>query len=702
MNPPSVPATAPALDAWDVIDQSIDELTRLARESTSTPAFHTELLRRVIEALAARRATVWTRDADWSIAKTATGEFEFAGSPTNATSQVLRDRAQIVALAAERAEPLTLLPRSLSDDDSLTNPTDGVLLVCPWSIDAAPRGALEVELRAATSPEARQGAARLLATFAQTAADHERNRQRLEFKAQATAGAELDTVATAIYAAADLQAAAYALANEGRRWLGSDRASVLRFDGKRSQTIAVSGVDAVDRRAETVQRLERLATAVAIDRTDLDSAERVASPAPPVERALADYVEVSEAREVAVLLLREAREPARDDDAELNFARKLELREEAARVIGALVVEQFTGPALDDVARTRMMILRRHGSAAISHAADLESIPLGRFWRRFAKHRTERRRRWTKIGIVVGLLAIVGAIPFFIPAPFTVEARGTLEPSRRWDLFAPTSGIVVEIAEPTPPDLVIKMGKPVVRLRKPELELEETRLLGEIRTAERRLATLKTIQATTPSGDAAATQRKQELDAEAEQLIVRLESLVKEQARIDEQKRELEVAAPAAGSITTWDAKRLLTEKPVERGHPLVTFADLNGPWVLELRVPDRHFADVTQARATLGENEKLEVEFIAAADPQTKFTGRLDRLADSAKTDARHGTTIAAVVEIGDGADLDANGRDRLIRSELRRPGASVIAKIHCGTRSLGSIWTDDFLHYLRTRWLF
>jgi len=698
MNPPSVPATAPVLDAWDVIDQSIDELTRLARESMSTPAFHTELLRRVIEALAAKRATVWTRDANWSVAKTATGEFESAGSPANAAPQVLRERAQIVALAAERAEPLTLLPRSLSDDDSLTNPTDGVLLVCPWSIDAAPRGALEVELRAATSPEARQGAARLLATFAQTAADHERNRQRLDWKAQATAAAELDAVVTAIYAAADLQAAAYAMANEGRRWLGSDRASVLRFDGKRSQTIAVSGVDAVDRRAESVQKLERLATAAAIDRTDLDSAERVASPSPPVERALAGYVEVSEAREVTVLLLREPREPAADDGAK----RAPELQDDMARVIGALVVEQFTGPALDDTARARMAILRRHGAAAISHAMDLESIPLGRFWRRFAKHRTERRRRWTKIGIVVGLSAIVCAIPFFIPAPFTVEARGTLEPSRRWDLFAPTSGIVVEIAEPTPPDLVIKKGKPVVRLRKPELELEETRLLGEIRTADRRLATLKTIQATTPSGDVAETQRKQELDAEAEQLIVRLESLVKEQARIDEQKRELEVAAPADGSITTWDAKRLLTEKPVERGHPLVTFADLNGPWVLELRVPDRHFADVTQARAALGEKEKLEVEFIAAADPQTKFTGRLVRLADSAKTDARRGTTIAAVVEIGDGTDLDANGRDQLIRSELRRPGASVIAKIQCGTRSLGSIWTDDFLHYLRTRWLF
>ncbi|MCE9605250.1 MAG: efflux RND transporter periplasmic adaptor subunit [Planctomycetia bacterium] len=688
MNPPPVPAFGPTLDAWDVIDQSIDELAQLAREPIAAPTFYTEFLRRTIEALAARRGTVWEHESAWAVTKTALSEFEQATLPV--TAEILQSRADLVAWAATRNEPSCLLPDSAAgNDDSLVNPTDAVLLLCPWMIDGVTRGVLEIELRAATSPEARQGALRLLTTFTQIAADYERNRQRGVWKDQADASQELEAVLASIYADTDLRATAYTIANEGRRWTGCDRVAILRFDGKRSQTLAISGVDTIDRRADGVQSLERLATHVAMSRTDLQPDNSSTSQLPQIERALAEHIEIAEAREVVVLLLRESG----DSSAKDGSPHGTESLDQDARVVGALVCERFTGSSPSEVAWVRMSILQRHAGPAIAHAAEFERIPLSRFWRRLSRKHTERRRRWAKIGIGFALTTIAFAIPFFIPSPFTVEARGTLEPRDRRELFAPASGIVREVL--VEHGQKVAQGDLLVALRKPELEVELARLLGEMQTAERRLSALRANRTTALPADAAARRHQQELLAEEEQLQVRLSSLRQEQALLVAQEKELQVLAPTDGNITTWDVRRLLNGKPVDRGQPLLSIAELSGPWVLELRIPDRHFAEVSQARKALG--ERLEVEFIASADPETRFTGHLTRIADTARTDTRHGTTVAATVEIGDGRT-----RDDLIREELRRPGASVIAKIHCGRKSLGTIWTADFIHYLRTRWLF
>lgn len=691
MNPSSVPA--PTFDAWDVIDQWIDELTRLAREPLSPAAFHGELLRRLVEALAARRATVWEAAAEgWAPVRSlsgAEGATEASSEPTAGAKAAVGERARIVAWAASRGEPVAVGPgAAVGDDDGLVNPTSNTLLICTWSIDGTPRGALEVEQRAASSPDARQGALRLLATFAAIGADYERNLQRLTYKAQAVAGDELEAVLAAIHSDADLRAAAYALANEGRRWVGCDRVSVLTFDGRRCRAVAVSGVDTIDRRAEAVRLLQRLAGETAMHGVDIEPRARAESLLPKIERALAEYVEHAESRELSVALLREPRGATKADEAEQP---QEALRNEPS-VVGVLVFEQFTGEPLDDVARERMAIVARHGAAAIAHAAELERIPLGRLWRRIGRSRHASRRR-VRLAAWLAFIATACAVPFLIPAPLTIEARGTLEPRERRDLFAPASGIVSEVLVDHGDE--VRRGVPLVKLRKPELEVESARLLGELQTTERKLTALRANRTTAAPADSAERRRRAELDAEEKQLEVRLAALRKEHELVVGLERELVVAAPLDGSVTTWDTKRRLTGRPVERGHPLVSLAELEKPWILELRVPDRRLAEVVQAQAALG--KELEVEFIVTADPQTKFTGRLERLADTARTDARHGTTIAATIALGDGKK-----RDDMIRDELRRPGASVIAKIHCGRSSYGAIWTADLLHYLRTRWLF
>jgi hypothetical protein len=690
MNPPSVPA--PTFDAWDVIDQWIEELTRLAREPLTPAAFQNELLRRIVEALAARRATVWEPAGDaWTPVRSmfgAEGSAGASGGITAGADAAVVERAAIVAWTTSRGEPVAIGPGAAVDDDAVVNPTPNTLLVCTWSIDGTAQGALEVEQRGAASPDARQGALRLLATFAAIAADYQRNLQRLTWKAKAAAGDELEAVLATIHNDADLRAAAYSLANEGRRWVGSDRASVLIFDGRRCRAAAISGVDTIDRRADAVHLLERLATEAAKHGVDIDSRARAESLLPQVERALAEYVEHAEARELSISLLREPRGGASETDGELPQETLTDRRP----IVGVLVVEQFTGDSLDEVARERIVILQRHGSAAIAHAAELERIPLGRLWRRIGKGRHAGRRR-LRLAAWLGAITVVCAVPFFIPAPLTIEARGTLEPRERRDLFAPTSGIVHEVAVDHGDS--VKRNAELVKLRKPELEVEFERLRGEIRTTEQKRTALRAGRTAASQADSADRRRRPELDAEEKQLEVRLEALAKEQELVAAQDRELSVVAPVDGSVTTWETKRRLTGKPVERGYPLLSLAELDKPWILELRVPDRRLAEVVQAQRALG--EELEVEFIAAADPQSRFTGRLVRLADTARTDSRYGTTIAATVQIGDG-----KVRDDVIRDELRRPGASVIAKIHCGRSSYGAIWTADLLHYLRTRWLF
>jgi biotin carboxyl carrier protein len=511
---------------------------------------------------------------------------------------------------------------------------------------------------------------RLLGALADAAADHHRERQRRTWQDRAASAEQFERLVAALYAELDVPAVAYAAANEGRRWTDCDRVTIVRCEGSSARTLAVSGVDLVDRRSDQVRLLERLVAAVVRERDPLwhlDRSAEVESPA--VGRALTDYVDQSDAASLVVLPLSESE----TDAGRPPFA--------------ALVLERFTADgATDDAWRDRVAALARHAGQALRRAVECDGVPLSRWWRRQYRSRGRLGHRWFRIGVVAATAALVAAVPFFIPAQAMVESRGTLEPQQRRDLFAPTDGVVAEVL--VSHGKTVAVDDPLVVLRKPELTVDLTRVAGELQTAERRLAALRASRTFANPADMQARIQAQERTAEEEQLKETIRALGDEQKLLLEQVRDLTIRAPFAGAVTTWDVERVLVGRPVARGQALLGLADPTGPWVVELLIPERLVGDVPAAQRARA--DPLVVEFVAATNPATTYRGTLLRVAETAETDPELGVVVKATV---------AADRESIDPAQLR-PGAAVTARIHCGASSVGAVWTRDLRHFLKSWW--
>jgi hypothetical protein len=115
------------------------------------------------------------------------------------------------------------------------------------------------------------------------------------------------------------------------------------------------------------------------------------------------------------------------------------------------------------------------------------------------------------------------------------------------------------------------------------------------------------------------------------------------------------------------------------RGQALLTVADPEGPWVLELHVLERRAGALVSARQSRDPN--LPVTFVLATDPGRKHTARVDDVGASIEPDRSDEPTVLATVAVP--------------RQDLHnpRPGAGATGRIYCGLRPLAYVWFHDLL---------
>jgi hypothetical protein len=94
----------------------------------------------------------------------------------------------------------------------------------------------------------------------------------------------------------------------------------------------------------------------------------------------------------------------------------------------------------------------------------------------------------------------------------------------------------------------------------------------------------------------------------------------------------------------------------------------------------------VLEARSTAP--QPLAVSFALSAEPGVEFHGTLNDLALATDVDEVDGPTVLATVSFD---------RDQVLGL---RPGATVLARIHCGRRSLGYVWLHDLYEFVQTHW--
>lgn len=441
----------------------------------------------------------------------------------------------------------------------------------------------------------------------------------------------------------------FAIANEGRRLIGCDRVCVLVNDGARLRLTSVSGVDLPDRRSNVVRAIEAAAAAVASAGRVCIYRESAADDSSPLAEPLAEYADACHVRSAMFVPL---------------------LRPDAvqAGAVGMLLAEWFTQtdpePSAGVIERVAM-----HASVGLANALEHAEVAWARALLPVQWVRSlwlGGRNRWTTaVLIVVGLAALALAV---IPAPLVVTATGELQPSVRQHVYSPLDGIVEEVL--TTDDADVVAGETLVRLSNSELEFELQRVIGAIETWQEKLSSIG-IMRLDGDGRRGASQRAAGEEAEIRQ---ELESLRIQRALLEQRQTSLSIVSPIAGRVVTWNVREELADRPVRAGDRLLTVADINSPWELELRLAERdagHVAEALQSRDGV-----LDVEFMLASRPEATYPASLSKLSDAVLWDRDAQVTTPATAEIT-GAEL----RDE-------RPGSSVRARIRCGRRSLGYVW--------------
>ena len=111
--------------------------------------------------------------------------------------------------------------------------------------------------------------------------------------------------------------------------------------------------------------------------------------------------------------------------------------------------------------------------------------------------------------------------------------------------------------------------------------------------------------------------------------------------------------------------------------------------------MPDDRIGHVLAAedeQKSAHDDAPLDVSFIVATEPGTTHSGQVKRIALATETDKTTGATVLVT------ADFD---RSTIPADELR-PGATVVAKIHCGRRSLGYVWLHELWETIQSKVLF
>ncbi|MCO6046163.1 efflux RND transporter periplasmic adaptor subunit [Aeoliella sp. ICT_H6.2] len=671
----SNPTDTPPADqsVWDDLSLVLDGLDDLARSQASPDQFYRQLIGSVAPLLAANHAAVWLREPDGTMRIVA---------HTSGWAESIADRQNHEALVTHALDAPGVL--SLAPGQSLdvaSNASSDHLLLAPvtlsdWTAQAdAAVAVIELALPAGRAPSSYAGAVELMQAIRAQAAEYHVRRRLAQLSSESSGRDALLSFAEQIGGTPDLGLTAQRIASEGARIARCDRLSVLRASRRSARLLATSGTDRVERRGRAARALERLATiAMKLDEpiyyADSTGEQSTTDSLPQVDDVVGRYVDEFHARSLMVLPM-----PA---DAENQSATR-----------GVLVAEQFSAErgSLDQLLLGE---LARAAAPAMTSALAWHDLPLGGVLRTLGWLRMPRTLFRLAAACLV-MAAVVTAL-LAIPAPLTVDVRGHLVPSARQEVFAPRSAIVDEVLVAHSDS--VDAGATLTRLRDPELGVEIERIRGEQIKVQRQL---ESVRATRTTADATTRDPLEiyKLSAEEEELKTQRDNLQAELALLETEAESLVVTSPLAGTVTTWQVDERLAEgRPVERGQVLLSVAQTDGDWILELEVPDERLDMLRSA-----ESDQLQVEYRLGSDSSTMHTATVTRIADRVdlvnKPTGEQERTV--LVEATPDAPLSAE-----LRAAALRPGGSVRARIVVGEAPLGYVLTSDLWRSIRNWWEF
>jgi hypothetical protein len=672
------------------LSRRLDEVARMCEGDVPPSTFYGEMLRRLLESLAATAGVIWGRNSQGNLQLLFQINLKEVG--IDRSDDARRSHDELLRRAVVKPQPLHLLPHSGAGpaeegQAAPGNPTDHLLLLVPILLNDQVSGIIEVWQSPGRPLNAVGGFLRYMGLMADLGARYQRNQMLGQMAGQQQLWTQLEAFSRQVHGSLNPIEVGYLVANEGRRLIECDRVSVGVRHGRKVAIEAISGADVVEKRSNLVLLMRKLTDRV------LQWGEKLVftgtkddSLPPKVLEALDAYLAESASKLLVVQPLKDEREgdtkrPAR----------------------AALVMECFDPPAEPQQMIARLDVVARHATSALYNSVEHRRIPMRFVWLPLAavQEGVGGKAKAIALAVVAGLAGLAGAL-YTVPYPLKMEASGQLLTKVRRVVYSPVAGKINQFD--VVPGEVVEENRKLATCY--DRDLEDKIRGGK---TEQENAHNEASEADRTSKEAASITDKNALAAKAAQFRFQehakatdLNKLYKN-ANADPQnpgsfflKAPTFTAEEAATlgrrewTVLTGNFKDELTNKLVKPSDPILRLGAKDGPWEIELKIPQKHIGQVLHAfelKKAKGEPDELDVDFLVRTDPTRKFKGKLsrDKIAGEASPNRDDNNesepVVIAYVRI-DGENIDP---EYLLPPELLLSGTEVHAKVRCGNHKMG-----------------
>ena len=682
------------------LNQRLEEVSRLSEGDSPPGVFYGEMLRRLLESLAAPAGAVWMKTTQGNLQLQFQINLKETGLDQSESARTAHDELLRSALA--QSKPIHLMPKtslgsaSQETQSSGGNPTDFILLLVPVQVSGQVAGLIEVWQGANRAVNAVPGFLQYMGMMSDLCARYARNQMMAQLSGQQQVWTQLETFSRQVHGSLNVTEVAYLIANEGRRLIQCDRVSIICNQHGSTHVTAISGADVVEKRSNLVQTMRNICIEVMAwgDRLEFQGVRDDTLP-PKVLRALDAYLAESGSKLLVIL-------PIKREELDTEKQRERERsgkKEEESK--SALVMECFDPPLEPQQILARLDVIAKHSSGAIINSLEYDRVPMRWMWLPVARFEEMLGGRGKAIlaGVICGLAGLISAL-CFVPYPLKMEASGQLLPEVRRKIFPPTEGIIRELN--VAPGQEVEENGNLGLMHDSQLESQIRQLLREMKDAQKEFA-LKIqhsssgseIERQNSATDALkASKLMESKQRELSALVQRTNALaasgkvgwfnLKAPGFFELTSQEREGVNTRRWTILSTGFKEELTNRAVKPSDELLRVGVVNGPWEIELKIPQQHLGQVLQAFQDQGVDE-LPVDFILRSNASRKWTGKLSRsrIGGEALPNQENKDNPEPVVTAF--VRIDDPKLTEILRNFGERSGTEVHAKIRCGTRRMG-----------------
>ena len=219
------------------LGQRLEEVSRLCEADVPPVVFYGELLKRLLESLAAPAGAVWTRTPQGNLQIQYQVNLQQIG--LDQSDEVRQSHGELLRLAVAQGKPMDVPPRSgvgaaEEGKPSAGNTTDYLLLIVPILLNDQVDGLIEVWQQPNRPVAAVPGFLQYMHLMAELASRYQRRQMLRQMTGQEQLWTQLETFARQVHGSLKPLEVAFQVANDGRRLIECDRVSVaVRYGGRR-------------------------------------------------------------------------------------------------------------------------------------------------------------------------------------------------------------------------------------------------------------------------------------------------------------------------------------------------------------------------------------------------------------------------------------------------------------------------------------